>query len=206
MQAILIRHDTKAWKAQVWISFFVATLVCATGLGWLPGRDLDRAFMMMGYLFCVSAAFALAKFVRDNERRARRACAPIAAIALAFACSASSRAQSTISDVSALSALPIAVSVAAPVDVLSAGAALTVVAVEATSTGAVWVLARASDGARASVRLVGRGVAGASIAAGTVVLASALSTGWVLSAAGQAICFIPNELGRSLLYNERITR
>ena len=26
--------------------------------------------MMMGYLFCVSAAFALAKFVRDNERRA----------------------------------------------------------------------------------------------------------------------------------------
>ena len=24
MQAISIRHDTKAWKAQVWISFFVA--------------------------------------------------------------------------------------------------------------------------------------------------------------------------------------
>jgi hypothetical protein len=70
MQSSLIRHDTKAWKAQVWISFLVAAALCATGLGWLPGRDLDRAFMMMGYLFCVSAAFALAKFVRDNERRA----------------------------------------------------------------------------------------------------------------------------------------
>jgi hypothetical protein len=70
MQAILIRHDTRAWKAQVWISFVVAAALCAIGLAWLPGRDLDRAFMMMGYLFCVSAAFALAKFVRDNERRA----------------------------------------------------------------------------------------------------------------------------------------
>jgi hypothetical protein len=115
-------------------------------------------------------------------------------------------AQSTISEASALSALPIAVSVAAPVVILSAGATLTIVAVEATSTGAVWVLERASDGARKSVRLIGRGVAGASIAAGTVVVATALSTGWILSAAGEAIAFIPNEIGRALLYNERITR
>jgi hypothetical protein len=28
----------------------------------------------------------------------------------------------------------------------------------------------------------------------------------VLSAAGQALAFIPNELGRALLHNERITR
>jgi hypothetical protein len=38
------------------------------------------------------------------------------------------------------------------------------------------------------------------------VVATALSTGWVLSAAGQAIAFVPNEIGRALLYNERITR
>ena len=42
------------------------------GLAWLPGADLDRAFMVMGYVFCVSSAFALAKFVRDNEVRSRR--------------------------------------------------------------------------------------------------------------------------------------
>jgi hypothetical protein len=67
MKTTPIRHDTNAWKAQVWISFFTAATLCATGLAYLPGRDLDRAFMMMGYVFCVSAAFALAKFVRDND-------------------------------------------------------------------------------------------------------------------------------------------
>jgi hypothetical protein len=28
--------------------------------------------MFMGYLFCLSTAFALAKYVRDNELRKRR--------------------------------------------------------------------------------------------------------------------------------------
>jgi hypothetical protein len=69
MQTISIRHDTRAWKTQVWTAFFAAASLCAIGLAWLPGRDLDRAFMMMGYLFCLSAAFALAKFVRDNATR-----------------------------------------------------------------------------------------------------------------------------------------
>lgn len=69
MQANSIRHDTAAWKAQVWISFFTAATLCGIGLAWLPGRDLDRAFMVMGYIFCLSAAFALAKFIRDNQDR-----------------------------------------------------------------------------------------------------------------------------------------
>jgi hypothetical protein len=62
------RRDTAAWKLQVWLSFGVAASLCAIGLAWLPGADLDRAFMVMGYVFCLSSAFALAKFVRDNER------------------------------------------------------------------------------------------------------------------------------------------
>ena len=70
MQATSIHHDTRAWKAQVWISFFTAATLCGIGLAWLPGRDLDRAFMVMGYIFCLSAAFALAKFIRDNQERA----------------------------------------------------------------------------------------------------------------------------------------
>ena len=102
--------------------------------------------------------------------------------------------------------LPIAVSVAAPVVLLSAGAVLTVVAVEASTDGTVWVLERASDGARASVALAGRAGSGLSVAAGTAVVVTAISTGWVLSAAGQAIAFVPNEIGAALLYNERITR
>ncbi|GAB4557493.1 MAG: hypothetical protein Tsb007_17070 [Rhizobacter sp.] len=63
------RPDTKAWKLQVWVSFGLATLLCGTGLAYLPGEDLNRAFMVMGYVFCLSTAFALAKFVRDNEVR-----------------------------------------------------------------------------------------------------------------------------------------
>ena len=62
-----VRRDTRAWRVQVWASFGLSAALCATGLAYLPGRDLDRAFMVMGYVFCLSAAFALAKFVRDNE-------------------------------------------------------------------------------------------------------------------------------------------
>jgi len=64
---VLIHRDTKAWNMQVWISFGIAVFVCAVGLAYLPGADLDRVFMIMGYFFCLSAAFVLAKFVRDNE-------------------------------------------------------------------------------------------------------------------------------------------
>jgi len=63
------RRDTRAWRLQVWLSFGVAVSLCAIGLAWLPGADLDRAFMVMGYVFCLSSAFALAKFIRDNEGR-----------------------------------------------------------------------------------------------------------------------------------------
>lgn len=110
------------------------------------------------------------------------------------------------SDASALSALPVALSVAAPVMLLSAGAMLTVVAVEASAEGTVWVLERVSDGAQASVTLSAQAVGGLSVAAGTAVVVTAFSAGWVLSAAGQAIAYIPNEIGKALLYSERVTR
>ena len=83
---------------------------------------------------------------------------------------------------------------------------LSVVAVEASAEGTVWILERASDGARMSVRLGSQAVGGLSLAAGTLVTVSAIGTGWVLSAAGQAIAFIPNQVGAALLYNERVTR
>lgn len=64
---VLIHRDSKAWGIQVWVSFGIAIFLCGVGLAYLPGADLDRAFMVMGYFFCMSAAFVLAKFVRDNE-------------------------------------------------------------------------------------------------------------------------------------------
>jgi len=63
----MMRRDSQAWQMQVWISFAIAMLLCVTGLAWLPGETLEKAFMFMGYIFCLSTAFALAKFIRDNE-------------------------------------------------------------------------------------------------------------------------------------------
>jgi len=67
-----VQRDTRAWQLQVWVSFGLAVFLCAVGLAWLPGAQLERAFMVMGYVFCLSAAFVLAKFVRDSESAARR--------------------------------------------------------------------------------------------------------------------------------------
>ena len=89
---------------------------------------------------------------------------------------------------------------------LSAGASLTVVAVEASATGTVWVLERASDGARSSVQLSAQAAKGVSMVAGTALLVTAISTGWVLSAASQVIAFVPNQIGMALLHNEKVTR
>lgn len=129
-----------------------------------------------------------------------------AAVALAAALTSPARAHVNASDASALSALPIAVSVAAPAMLLSGGVMLTVVAVEASAEGTVWVLERASDGARASVTLSAAAAGGLSVAAGTAVVVTAFSAGWVLSAAGKALAYIPNEIGAALLHNERLTR
>ena len=115
-------------------------------------------------------------------------------------------AQSAVSEASALSLLPVGVSVAATGLVLSAGMTLVIVSVESTARGTVWVLERASDGARFSVRFTGQVVGGVSMAVGTTVAVLAIGSGYVLSAAGQALAFIPNEIGAALLYNEQVTR
>lgn len=131
--------------------------------------------------------------------------ATVLTLALALS-QAPARAHGGLSEASALSLLPIAISVAAPAAVLSAGAVFSVAAVYTVAEGTVWVLERASDGVRFSVT-VGSAAAGAlSLGVGAVVTATAFSAGWVLSAAGQVICFIPNEIGRALLHNERVTR
>lgn len=127
------------------------------------------------------------------------------------------RAQSEASLV--LSALPVATVVgagsavagsAAAVSVVPAalavsGAVLVVKAVEVSARGTVIVLERASDGARASVELSGRAASGVVAGVGTVVAVSVIGAGVLLSAAGEVLCFIPNELGRALLHNERLT-
>jgi hypothetical protein len=109
-------------------------------------------------------------------------------------------------DLSAASAVPVAISMAAPSMVLVAGAQLVVLSVQATARGSVWVLERVSDGVRFSVEVAGQSL----VAVGTGVTVLVMGTGWLLSAAAeggsQALCFVPNEVGRALLHHEQVTR
>ena len=130
----------------------------------------------------------------------------IAAAVLAAGTHAACAHPNNLAEASALSMLPVAVSVAAPIVIVAGGAMLTVVAIEASATGTVWVLERASDGARASLRLSTAAAAELSVAVGTTVSVVAFSAGCILVSAGKAIAYIPNEIGTALLYNERVTR
>lgn len=97
----------------------------------------------------------------------------------------------------AVSTVPVAFSVV--------GASLVVKVVEVTALGTVYLLERASDGAQASVRVSGQAASALAVGVGTVVTVSVIGTGVLLSAAGEVLAFIPNELGRALLHNEKIT-
>lgn len=145
------------------------------------------------------------------------ALAAVVGLALALA-STPARAQSEASV--ALSMLPVAsvasvattasVGAAAlsvlPSALFTAGAVLVVKTVESTARGTVYVLERASDGARVSVEVAAGAASGVAAGIGTVVTVSVIGTGVLLSAAGEVLAFIPNELGRALLHNERVTR
>ena len=115
--------------------------------------------------------------------------------------------------ISALSSIPMVsmalsagVSGGVPQLTLSASAALILISAEVADGTVTWVLESAADGSRFVLKTLERGVKMASVAVGTALVVTATSAGWVLSAAGQALCFVPNEIGASLSYNERITR
>ena len=124
------------------------------------------------------------------------------------------------SAVSALSALPLAsvivaagagaseassAAAALPAALSVAGSTLVVKSVEASARGTMCVLERASDGARASVEIAARGIEKAALSVGKTVSVSVIAAGAVLSVAGEVVAFVPNELGRALLRNERVS-
>ena len=136
-------------------------------------------------------------------------------VAAGLACSASSHAQS-VASVAALSAIPL-VSItngapngsglvaSVPLVISMTGATVVLASVHATANGTAYGLRRASDGAQASIEVVGHASGAASVAAGTIVTVSAVGAGTVLSVAGEVIAFIPNAVGVALLHNERLT-
>ena len=95
--------------------------------------------------------------------------------------------------------------VAIPAALAVSGAVLIVKTIEVSARGTFFVLERASDGAVVSLQVSGRLGESVVIGVGTEVVVTVISTGAVLSAAGQAFTFFPNATGRNLLHNERVT-
>ena len=151
-----------------------------------PFQRLAAQLSLAGALLFAAAGPALAQ----SEASAALSLMPVASVVgstVAGSAAAGSVAGAAI-------ALPAALSVG--------GAVLTVVAVDASARGTVYVLERASDGARVSVEVSGRAASTTARGVGTVVACSVIGTGVILSAAGEVLAFIPNALGRALLHNE----
>jgi hypothetical protein len=77
--------------------------------------------------------------------------------------------------------------------------------VNASARGTVYVLERASDGARYSVEVMGKGLKASATVVGAVVSSTAMASGVMLVSAGEVLAFIPNAIGQALLHNERLT-
>ena len=139
-----------------------------------------------------------------------------AALVLGLAGAPVARAQSDASLL--LSALPIASVVvvgsasvgasaslvALPVVLSVDGTKLVVKGVQASAKGTVLLLEGASTAGAASVEFAAGTLSAAAASVGTTILVSVVGAGVLLSAAGEVIAFIPNEVGKALLYNERI--
>jgi len=63
----VMQRDTASWQVQVWTSFALALLASAFGVISLPSQELDRAFLAIGFFFCLFTCFAVAKTQRDNR-------------------------------------------------------------------------------------------------------------------------------------------
>jgi hypothetical protein len=128
------------------------------------------------------------------------------AIAAALAVHSAAHAQSSSSELSEASMVPIAISVALPVVLVAGVGSIVVTGVQASAEGTVWIVENVADGVKGSICFAGRAVGAAAVAVGTVVVVTVVATGMVLSNAGRVIAFIPNEIGRTLSYNQRVSR
>ena len=126
-------------------------------------------------------------------------------VAGTLATGADARAESS-TELSEASLVPVAISVALPVVLVAGVASVVVTGVEASAQGTVWVVENLADGVKGSICFAGQVVGAIAVAAGTVIVVTAVATGMVLSTAGHVIAFVPNEIGRTLSYNQRVSR
>jgi hypothetical protein len=110
------------------------------------------------------------------------------------------------SEASEASMVPVAISAVLPVVLVAGAGSVVVTAVQASAEGTVWVVENVADGVKGSICFAGTVAAASALTVGTIVVVTVVQTGKLLSAAGHVIAFIPNEIGRTLSYNQRVSR
>ncbi len=63
----VLRRDTNGWRMQVWTSFALSVCACAPGVLRLPSQELDRAFLAIGFFFCLFTTSAVSRTIRGNR-------------------------------------------------------------------------------------------------------------------------------------------
>lgn len=95
--------------------------------------------------------------------------------------------------------------VAVPAALSVAGSQLVIKSVEVSADAVVYLLERVAGGARASV-CVSLGAGNYSVRqVNTAVSVVVIGTGVMLVAAGEVLAFVPNEMGRALLHNAKLS-
>ena len=153
----------------------------------------------------IAASSLRSLHVKPPSALQSRLAAIATALALTAAVSARVEAQSS-TELSEASLVPVAISVALPIVLVAGVGAIVVTGIEASAQATVWIVENVADGVKGSICFAGRLVGTAAVAVGTVIAVTVVATGTVLSAAGHVIAFIPNEIGRSLSYNQRVSR
>jgi hypothetical protein len=133
----------------------------------------------------------------------RRLVAAMAATTLSFSVPAHAESSTELSQASLV---PVAISVALPVILVAGVGSIVVTGVQASAEGTVWLVENVADGVKGSICFAGRMLDTAAVAVGSVIVVTAVATGMLLSTAGHVIAFVPNEIGRTLSYNQRVSR
>ena len=142
------------------------------------------------------AVFAMFSSVASAQTAASAASAVsgASAVPMALVLSAGLAGGSKVQDAASLAlSVPAALSVA--------GAELVVDTAASTAKGVAYGLRRLSDGATVSVEVLSHTAGKVALTVGSAVTVVSVAGGVVLSAAGQAIAFLPNKAGKALLSN-----
>ena len=150
--------------------------------------------MMAKKLILASALLASMALVQAQPAMVASAVSGASAVPMAIVLSQGLAQGSKVQDASAMA-------LSVPEALTVAGSELVVDMATSTTKGISYGLRRVSDGATVSIEVLGQMGGKTSLAVGSVVTVVAMTGGIVLSAAGQAIAFIPNKIGAALLHN-----